>query len=65
MEHEQVAGVKEIEDEQRNFSQMMDCPPTIFPETQIPLGQSSDQKQDLKGPSVDPIKVPNLDDPYE
>ena len=39
--------------------------PTILPETQMPLGQSSGQKQDLEGPSVDPFKVPNLDDPYE
>ena len=49
MEHQPVATVKEMEDEQRNFFQMMDCPPTIFPETQMPLGQSSGQEQDLEG----------------
>ena len=39
MEHQPVATVKEMEDEQRNFSQMMDCPyPTISLETQMPLG---------------------------
>ena len=66
MEHQQAARVKEIEDEQRNFLQMMDSSyPTILPETQMPLGQSSGQKQDLEGPSVDPFKVPDLDDPYE
>ena len=65
MEHQQAATVKEMEDEQRNFSQIMDCPPTIFPETQMPLGQSSGQVQDLEGPSVDPIRVPDLDNPYE
>ena len=65
MEHKQAARVKEMENEQRNFSQKMDYPPTIFPETQMPLGQSSGQKQDLKGPFVDPFIVSNLDDPYE
>ena len=66
MERKQAARVKEMEDEQRNFSQMMDCPyPTILPETQIPLGKSSYQEQDLEGPSVDPFRVPDLDDPYE
>ena len=66
MEHQQAAKIKEMEDEQRNFLQMMDSLyPTILPETQMPLGQSSGQKQDLRGPSVDPIRVPNLDDPYE
>ena len=66
MEREQTARVKEMEDEQLNFSRMMDCPyPTIFPETQMPLGQSSSQEQDLEGPSVDPFKVPDLDDLYE
>ena len=65
MEHQQAVRVKEMEDEQRNFSQMMNCPPTIFPETQMPLGQSSGQEQDLEGPSVDPFKIPDLDDPYE
>ena len=66
MEHEQAAKVKEIENEQRNFSQMMDCLyPTIPFETQMPLGQSSGQEQDLEGPSVDPFKVLDLDDPYE
>ena len=66
MEREQAARVKEMEDEQRNFSQMMDCPyPTIFPEIRMPLGQSSGQDQDLEGPSVDPFRVPDLDDPYE
>ena len=44
----------------------MDCPyPTIPPETQMPLEQSSGQEQDLEGPSVDPFRVPDLDDPYE
>ena len=66
MEHEQAARLKQMKDEQRNFSQMMDCPyPTILSETQMPLKQSSSQEQDLKGPSVDPFKVPDLDDPYE
>ena len=66
MEHKQIAMVKEMEDEQRNFSQMMDSPyPTILPETQMLLGQSSCQEQDLGGPSVDPFKVPNLDGLYE
>ena len=66
MEHEQAARAKEMEDEQRNFSQMMDSPyPTILPETQMPLGQSSGREQDLEGPSVDPFKVSNLDNPYE
>ena len=54
-----------MKDEQRNFSQVMDCPPTIFPETQMPLGQSLGQKQDLEGFSVDPFRVPDLDGPYE
>ena len=31
----------------------------------MPLGQSSSQEQDLEGPSVDPFRVPDLDDPYE
>ena len=31
----------------------------------MPLGQLSSQQQDLEGPSVDPFKVPDLDDPYE
>ena len=66
MEREQAAKVKEIEEKQRNFSQMMDCPyPTIPSQTQMPLGQSSSQEQDLEGPSVDPFRVPDLDDPYE
>ena len=65
MEHQQTARIKEMEDEQRNFSQVMDCPPTIFLETQMPLGQSSGQKQDLRGPSANPIRVLNLDNPYE
>ena len=43
----------------------MDCPPTISLQTQMPLGQSSSQEQDLEGPSVDPFRVPDLDDPYE
>ena len=44
----------------------MECPyPTIPPETQIPLGQSSGQEQDLEGLFVDPFRVPDLDDPYE
>ena len=55
-----------MEDEQRDFSQMMDCPyPTIPSQTQMPLGQSSSQEQDLEGPSVDPFRVSNLDDPYK
>ena len=55
-----------MEDEQQNFLQMMDSPyPTILPETQMPLGQSSGQEQDLEGPSVDPFRVPDLDDLYE
>ena len=55
-----------MEDEQQNFLQMMDSPyPTILPETQMPLGQSSGQEQDLEGPSVDPFRVPDLDDPNE
>ena len=58
-EREQAARIKEMEDEQRNFSWMMDCPyPTIPPETQMPLEQSSGQKQDLERPSVDPFRVP-------
>ena len=66
MEREQAARVKEMEDEQRNFSQMMDCPyPTIPPETRMSPGQSSGQEQDLEGPSVDPFRVPDLDDLYE
>ena len=45
---------------------MMDSPyPTIPSETQMHLGQSSGQEQDLEGPSVDPFKVPDLDDLYE
>ena len=31
----------------------------------MPLGQSLGQKQDLEGPSVDPFRVPDLDDLYE
>ena len=55
-----------MEDEQRNFSQMMDSPyPTILPETQMALGQLSGREQNLEGPSVDPFRVPDLDDPYE
>ena len=66
MEHEQAARVKEMEDEQRNFLQMMDTPySTILPETQMPLGQLSGQEQDLEGPSVDPFRIPDLDDLYE
>ena len=66
MEHQQAARVKEMEDEQRNFSQVMDSPyPTIFSETQMPLGQSSGQGQDLERSSVDPFRVPDLDNPYE
>ena len=66
MEHQQATRVKEMEDEQRNFSQMMDSPyPIIPPETQIPLGQSLGQEQDLEEPSVDPFRVLDLDDPYE
>ena len=45
---------------------MMDCPyPTILSQTQMPLGKSLDQDKNLEGPSVDPIRVPNLDNPYE
>ena len=29
------------------------------------MGQSSGQEQDLEGPSLDPFKVPDLDDLYE
>ena len=66
IEHKQAARVKEMEDEQRNFLQMMDSSfPTIISETQMPLGQSSGQGQDLEGPSVDPFRVPDLDDPYK
>ena len=66
MEYQQAARVKKIEDEQRNFLQMMDSPyPTILPETQMSLGQLSSQEQDLRGPSVDPLRVPDLDDLYE
>ena len=54
-----------MEDEQRNFLQMMDSSyPTILSETQMPLGQLSGQEQDLGGPSVDPFKVPGLDNLY-
>ena len=46
MEYQQAARVKEMEDEQRNFLQMMDSPyPTIIPETQMPLGQLSGQNK--------------------
>ena len=66
MEHEQAARAKEMEDEQRNFLQMMDFSyPTIPPQNQMPLGQSLGQEQDLEGPFVDPFQVPDLDDPYE
>ena len=66
MESEQAARIKEIKDEQRNFLQMMDFSYlTIFPQTQMPLGQSSNQEKNLEGPSVDPFRVPDLDDPYE
>ena len=42
MKHQQAARVKKMEDEQWNFSQMMDCPYLTIPfETQMPLGQSS------------------------
>ena len=66
MKHEQAARVKEMEDEQQNSPQMMDSSyPTIIPETQMPLGQSSCQEQDLEEPSVDPFKVLDLDNLYE
>ena len=66
MEHQWAAKVKKMEDEQRNFFKMMDCPYSIiFPEIQMPLGQSSGQEQDLEGPFVDSFKVSNLDNPYE
>ena len=66
MESEQAVRAKEMEDEQRNFLQMMDSSyPTIFPETQMPLGQSSGRVQNLEELSMDPLKVPDLDDPYE
>ena len=39
--------------------------PTILPETQMPLGQLSGREQDLEGPSVDPFRVLDLDDPYK
>ena len=55
-----------MENEQRNSSQMMDYPyPTILSQTQTLLGQSSDQEKKLERLSVDPIRVPNLDNPYE
>ena len=45
---------------------MTNCPyPTIPSEIQMPLGQLSGQKQDLEGPSVDPFRILDLDDPYE
>ena len=45
---------------------MMDCPyPTILSQIQTPLGQSLDQEKNLKGPSVDPFKIPDLDDSYK
>ena len=48
MKSKQVARIKEMKDEQRNFLQMMDfLYPTIFPQTQMPLGQSSDQEKNL------------------
>ena len=31
----------------------------------MPLEQSSGQEQDLKGPSLDPFRVPDLDDLFE
>ena len=66
MEHQQAARVKEMGDEQRNFLQMMNFSyPTILLQTQMPQGQSSGQGQDLEGPSMDPFRVPNLDNPYE
>ena len=66
MEHKQAARVKEMEDEQRNFLQMMDSSyPTILSETQMPLGQLSGREQNLEGPSVDPFRVTDLDNPYE
>ena len=55
-----------MEKEQRNFLQMMDCPYlAISPQSQVPLGKSSGQEQNLEEPFVDPIRVPNLDDSYE
>ena len=66
MESEQAVRIKEMKDEQRNFLQMMDFSyPTIFPQTQMSLGQSLDQEKNLEGPSVNPFRVPDLDDPYE
>ena len=66
MEHQQAAKIKEMEDEQRNFLQMMDSSyPTILSEIQMPLGKLSGKEQDLGGPSVDPFKVPDLNNPYE
>ena len=63
MEGEQAAKDKKMEDEQRNFSQMMDPPyPTIPPETQMPLGQSSGQEQDLEGSSMDPFRIEKLNE---
>ena len=32
---------------------------------QTPLGQSLDQEKNLKGPFVDPFKIPDLDDSYK
>ena len=66
MEYKQAARAKEMEDKQRNFSQVMDSPyPTIPFEIQMPLRQLSGQEQDLEGPSVDPFRVLDLDDLYE
>ena len=39
--------------------------PTIFSQTQMPLGQSLDQEKNLEGPFVDPFRVLDLDDPYK
>ena len=66
MECKQAVRVKEMEDEKRNFSQKIDSPfPTIPHQTQMPLEQSSRQKQDLEGLSMDSFMIPDLDDPYE
>ena len=39
--------------------------PTIPHQPQVLLGQLSGQEQNLEGPSVDPFRVPYLDNPYE
>ena len=58
IEREQVAKVKKMEDEQRNFLQVIDFSyPTIPPQIQMPLGQLSDQEKNLERPFMDPFRV--------